>query len=147
MAKRPALFETSLDKIQIGRFTSLTTAPPSSTLFEILQLIERTHFSAIPIVNEDGLLLDTVYKSDLYRIPPGDLLAVAATPIDPVLKQWREKNIIRKYESNTCTVNDTMEVVLAKLMDYKLRSIIVVDSSNHVQGIVALTDILRCFLV
>lgn len=147
MAKRPALFETSLERLQVGRFSGLTTAWPDTSLFNTLLLIEKTHFSAIPIVSADGVLVDTIYKSDLARIPPSELLASASTPIAQVLQDWRQKGILRTYSTNTCTIEDTMEVVLTSLMDSRLRSLVVVDSSKVVKGIIALTDVLRCFLV
>jgi CBS-domain-containing membrane protein len=147
MAKRPALFETSLEKIQVGRFSQLSTALPTFTLYEVLQMIEKTHYSAIPIVDSDGTLIDTLYKADLARIPPGHLLTFLNTSIAQVLRSWREKGLLRTYASNTCTMDASMEVVLTTLMDSRLRSLVVVDSSRHIRGIVALTDILRCFLV
>lgn len=147
MAKRPALFETSLEKLSVGRFTGLTTAWPDTSLFNTLLIIEKTHFSAIPIVSADGILVDTIYKSDLARIPPSELLASASTPVAQVLQDWRQKGILRTYSTNTCTTEDTMEVVLTRLMDSRLRSLVVIDSSRAVKGIVALTDVLRCFLV
>lgn len=147
MAKRPALFETSLEKIQIGRFTGLTTASPDTSLFDTLMLIEKTRFSAIPVVDQTGKLVDTIYKSDLARIPPSELLASATTPIAQVLAGWREKGILHHSGPNTCAIEDSMEVVLTRLMVSRLRSIVIVDSDLQVKGIVALTDVLRCFLV
>lgn len=147
MAKRPALFETSLEKIQIGHLAALTTASVSSTLYEVLKLVETTHFSAIPIVDDHGVLIDTLYKNDFARVPPNDILASLSSPAAQVLQNWRERNLLRSILVNTCTVQDTMEVVLTRLMDSRLRSLVIVDSARKVQGIVALTDVLRCFLV
>lgn len=147
MAKRPALFETSLEKIQVGRFGILTTASEDTTLFDALMMIEKTHYSAIPIVDSKGGLVDTLYKSDLSRIPPDELLSSACAPVAKALADWRQKGILRKFGPNSCTMEDTMETVLTRLMDSHLRSLVVINNNNEIRGIVALTDILKCFLV
>ena len=147
MAKRPALFETSLEKIQIGKFDNLTTATPDTSLLEVLHLIEETHFSAIPVVDQSGKYVDMLYKSELARINPFELLASASLPVAQVLSSWRQKGILRSSGVNYCTIHDSLEVVLTRLMDYRLRSLVVVDSNQTVKGIIALTDILRCFIV
>lgn len=147
MAKRPALFETSLEKIQIGKFDNLTTATPDTSLLEVLHLIEETHFSAIPVVDQSGKYVDMLYKSELARINPFELLASASLPVAQVLSSWRQKGILRSSGVNSCTIHDSLEVVLTRLMDYRLRSLVVVDSNQTVKGIIALTDILRCFIV
>lgn len=147
MAKRPALFETSLEKIQIGRFDSLTTASPDASLLEVLKIIETTHFSAIPIADSNGRHIDTLYKSDLARINPSELLASASLPVAEVLSSWRDKGTLRSSGTHSCTLDSSLEVVLTTMMDHRLRSLVVIDASHNVKGIIALTDILHCFLV
>lgn len=147
MAKRPALFEAPLEKSQVGRFSGLTTAPSNSTLYGILQMIEKTHFSAIPIVAPDGTLVDTLYKTELSSVPPDEIIAAINMPMPDVLTMWRQRGILASAGPNTCTPEDTMEVVLARIIQYRMRSLVIIDSQRQVKGIIALTDILRCFLV
>lgn len=98
-------------------------------------------------MSPDGVLIDTLYKTDLSRVSPDEILASINTPVPQVLQNWRQKGILKTVGPNTCTTEDTMEVVLARIIEYRTRSLVIVDGNRNVKGIIALTDILRCFLV
>lgn len=65
MTQRPSIFELSLNTLQIGVYKNLSSCLETTPFYQLLEIFEKMHFAAIPIVDEKGFLIHTLYKSEL----------------------------------------------------------------------------------
>jgi predicted transcriptional regulator len=102
------------------------------------------HFAGIPVVDSKGKCVDMFYKSMITRVSHEGLIKCMEKPVTEFLAMVRRST---KEKHFRCMRHDTLETILSRMMDYRLRSLVVVDDRDYVQGIVALGDILRLFIV
>lgn len=102
------------------------TVTPSTTVSELLALTEDTRFSGMPVVEGDELV--GIVTSRDFRFKPNldDVVANIMTP--------KEKLVTVKQGTS-------LDEIKAKLHQYRIEKILVVDDEFHLQGLVTVKDI------
>jgi len=109
----------------------LVTAPPSATVFEIVQLMNESEVGAVPIV-EDDVLVGVFSERDLLR-------RVVAAERD--LKKVRVSEVMTR-DVVTATPEDHVDLCLEKMKRAKCRHL-PVESDGRVISMIAMRDLLR----
>ncbi|KAF7123707.1 hypothetical protein RHSIM_Rhsim12G0182200 [Rhododendron simsii] len=146
------LLQHPVGSLSLGTWTSgvggarhLLALRPNDTLGSALNLLLGENISSIPIVDGDGSLINIYSRSDITSLAKDD--AYTRIRLDqPVISQVLElaDGSNRYY---TCTRSDPLYVVMERLSDPVVRRLIVIDAgSQHVEGIITLSDVFRFIL-
>ncbi|MAC45891.1 MAG: IMP dehydrogenase [Oceanospirillum sp.] len=102
------------------------TVTPSTTVQELLELTNETRFSGMPVVEGDELV--GIVTSRDFRFKPNldDVVANIMTPKDKLV---------------TVKQGASLDEIKAKLHQYRIEKILVVDDEFHLQGLVTVKDI------
>ncbi|KAI8529304.1 hypothetical protein RHMOL_Rhmol12G0214900 [Rhododendron molle] len=146
------LLQHPVGSLSLGTWTSgvggarrLLALRPNDTLGSALNLLLRENISSIPIVDGDGSLINIYSRSDITSLAKDD--AYTRIRLDqPVISQVLElADGSNRY--HTCTRSDPLYVVMERLSDPVVRRLIVIDAgSQHVEGIITLSDVFRFIL-
>ncbi|WP_028299443.1 IMP dehydrogenase [Oceanospirillum beijerinckii] len=102
------------------------TVTPNTTVQELLELTNETRFSGMPVVEGDELV--GIVTSRDFRFKPNldDVVANIMTPKDKLV---------------TVKQGASLDEIKAKLHQYRIEKILVVDDEFHLQGLVTVKDI------
>lgn len=145
----------------------MITVPPTMDLQELAALLEKKKISGCPVVDESGVVVGVVSKTDLTRArAQGDSLmdvfyrsATGMVGGDAILDDeyapWSEDDAMEEADlGNLCVADvmnrnvfsvnagDKVQMVAKKMLDRKVHRFLVTDSGRFV-GIVSSTDLLR----
>ncbi len=65
MTTRMHIFSQSIEELSVGSFDSVAALGLHSTLIQVLDLMIKKSISIVPIVDENGVVVDVFYKSDI----------------------------------------------------------------------------------
>jgi CBS domain-containing protein len=96
-------------------------------------LMRQLNVGVIPIIesDDDETLIGLVTDRDLCM----EVLADGTYPIEKNVEDCMSADLV------TCKIDDTLEKVVGLMQRHRVRRIPVVDSDNHIQGIVSLADV------
>ncbi|MDZ4835732.1 MAG: CBS domain-containing protein [Candidatus Melainabacteria bacterium] len=96
-------------------------------------IMRQLNVGVIPIVesDEDDTLIGLVTDRDLCL----EVLADGSYPVEKNVEDCMSEDVV------TCKADDTLEKVVLLMQRHQVRRIPVVDSQNHIEGIVSLADI------
>lgn len=128
------IFQYSLEDLGIGTYVNVVTAKMEMQLFAAVCLFAKYKVSAIPVVNDEGCVVDVFSRYDIvYFVRDGDYRlemtlgeALKTRPRIPVF---------------TCTKSESFEKVLRHLSTTRIHRLVCVDEYSRVVGIVSISDI------
>jgi len=132
-------FNHSLDTLSIGTYSNVITAKSTDTVYHVIELFSQHGVSAVPIVDEDGSVVDVYSRYDVvYLVREGDY-ALNCT-IEDALKTRPKSTVF------TCTRYETLGRVVRHLSKSRIHRLVIVDEQNHVEGVVSISDIFSFFM-
>ncbi|KAF8390767.1 hypothetical protein HHK36_025295 [Tetracentron sinense] len=140
---------------EIGRASGcqLTTLQPGAPLSSALSLLIEAQISSIPIVDDNGSLLDVYSRSDITSLAKSNVYAriqLDQTNMHQALQLAFEANntINANKRCQTCLRSDSLHVIMERLSDPAVRRLIVIEAgSKRVEGIISLRDVFNFILV
>ncbi|KAI9599397.1 hypothetical protein BDF19DRAFT_428623 [Syncephalis fuscata] len=129
---------------QLGLVTyeQLATVKMNMPVIDAINMFVDRHVTALPVVDDEGLVLNVYEKADLLTLAQSDTCLDLRMSIEEAL-QRRSKD----FEGvHTCRETDTLYSILEVLKTTRVHRFIVVDDQNRLRGIVSLSDILRFLL-
>jgi len=138
------LLSWTIGALGIGTYDHVVTVLADTPLIVVLKLLAARKISAVPIVDEHGVVIDMYSKSDvpilvkLGRFTHADL----EKPVQQILSSYSK----RPEQIYTCFKHDTLKDVLEKCIYRRVHRLICTDSTRRIEGIVSLSDILKFFL-
>lgn len=141
------IFECSIQELGIGTFENVRTLSRDTPLHQVLRVLSEQQMSAIPIVNENGEIVDVYSKTDVIALVKQVSLDFLDKPVSEILK------FMRQDAEAACPLvflkSETLSTVLKRLLDHRVYRLICVDSfaSNKVVGVISLSQILDFFLI
>jgi len=138
------LLSWTIGSLGIGTYDHVVTVLADTPLIVVLKLLAARKISAVPIVDEHGVVIDMYSKSDvpilvkLGRFTHADL----EKPVQQILSSYSK----RPEQIYTCFRHDTLKDVLEKCIYRRVHRLICTDSTRRIEGIVSLSDILKFFL-
>jgi len=141
------IFCQTLSQLKIGvandkkeLFTIKTT---QNAITGLRHMLIRHELSALPVVNEEGKLVNTLSTSDFRGIRENNV----KDTLSPVLEFVTLRRGKYDDQSISATVDETLTSVVDKLLIYRIHRIWVVDGKGKPIGVVSLTDVIKLFSV
>ncbi|EFA76167.1 cystathionine-beta-synthase domain-containing protein [Heterostelium album PN500] len=141
------LLSCTLGSLGIGTFEKVCTVHTHTPLIKVLELLAEKKISAVPIIDENGKVIDVYSKSDVTlmakqgNLSPSDLDKPVHQVLTTFTKLWQ-----RAEQTYTCTKNDKLGDVIEKCIKKRVHRLVCVDSAKKVEGILSLSDILSFLL-
>jgi len=139
---KPSYFHQSIDDLGIGTYEDIEVAKYDTPIIEALNKFVKKRVSALPIVDDEGKLLDIYAKFDVIN------LAAEKTynNLDVTLKEANEHRNEWFEGVHTCKRNDSLFAVMENIVKAEVHRLVIIDKDGKVCGVVSLSDILS-FLV
>ena len=115
---------------QAGMITDPVTLPVTATLADAEELMNRYHFSGVPITDENGLLLGILTNRDIRFCDSSDF----------------SKSVIEFMTSSplvTATVGTTLDQARVILQKHRIEKLPLVDAKGYLQGLITVKDIMK----
>ncbi|KAJ2787101.1 AMP-activated serine/threonine-protein kinase regulatory subunit [Coemansia interrupta] len=137
------LKQHSLYDLEIGTYGDLITASMDTPVIDLIRMFVDNNISVIPILDEDGVVLNVFAESDIILLAREGLL-------DELNIQVSEALALRPDDYpgvHSCTMSDTLFSVLDTIRKTQVQRLIVVDEDIKPVGVVALSDVLRALII
>ncbi|GAM18631.1 hypothetical protein SAMD00019534_018060 [Acytostelium subglobosum LB1] len=141
------LLSCTLGSLGIGTFEKVVTVHTETPLIKVLELLAEKKISAVPIIDDNGKVIDVYSKSDVTlmakqgNLSPSDLDKPVHQVLTTFSKLWQ-----RAEQIHTCTKNDKLGDVIEKSIKKRVHRLVCVDAAKKVEGILSLSDILNFLL-
>merc|ERR1711971_3955 len=138
---KPSYFHQSIFDLGIGSYEDIEVARYDTPIIEALNKFVKKRVSALPIVDEEGKLLDIYAKFDVIN------LAAEKTynNLDVTLKEASEHRNEWFEGVHTCKRDDSLFAVMETIVKAEVHRLVIINNDEKVCG-VSLSDILS-FLV
>lgn len=141
---KPSFMHKTLQELGIGTYENLITATPDTPLIKALNMFVEHRISALPLVNSDGKVVNIYAKFDVINLAAEKTYNNLDITIGKALEHRQQENWFEGVVR--CTVKDTLETVVDKIVRAEVHRLVIVDEHEQVTGIVSLSDILS-FLI
>lgn len=115
---------------QSGMITDPVTLPPTATLEEAEHLMNRYHFSGVPITNESGTLVGILTNRDIRFCKQGDYTK-------PVTEFMTSTGLITAVEGTS--LDEAREI----LQEHRIEKLPLVDKAGKLRGLITVKDIMK----
>jgi 5'-AMP-activated protein kinase regulatory gamma subunit len=137
----PTYLNKQLKELMIGTYDNIAVTTTNTPLILVLhQFIER-RVSALPVVDKRSKVVDVYSKFDVIHLAADKTYNNLDITVKKALEHRDQSERVIK-----CTMNETLHQILERIVQSEVHRIVVVDSEDHVIGIISLSDILS-FLV
>jgi 5'-AMP-activated protein kinase regulatory gamma subunit len=137
------IFSQTIEQLNVGTFQNLATCSLETTLIDVLSTMVTRNISVLPVVNnENGVLVGAFYKRDFAYFANSSKYLYFEKPlrnIDVLPIDLQERKC-------TCRKTETLQVIINRLLEYRLQDLICVDDDCHPIGVISIGDLLRFFL-
>jgi len=135
---KPAYFHQSIDELGIGTYDNIEVAKYDTPIIEALNKFVTKRVSALPIVDDQGILQDIYAKFDVIN------LAAEKTynNLDVTLKEANDHRNEWFEGVHTCKRTDTLYKVMETIVKAEVHRLVIVNDDKKVCGVVSLSDIL-----
>lgn len=133
------IFKYSLEALGIGTYDNLISATTKTMIFDVLKMFAKYKISAIPIVDDKGVVIDVFSRYDIvYLVRDGDY------KLEYSIEEALDKR--PKIPVFTCTKQESFEKVLRHLASTRIHRLICVDDNARAIGIISISDIFSFLL-
>ncbi|PRP88884.1 CBS domain-containing protein [Planoprotostelium fungivorum] len=141
MDPKLSIFSYSVEALGIGTYKNVVTVLKDTPLHVVLTLLSEGRISAVPIIDENGEILDVYSKSDVIVLVKQVSENFLHESVGTVL-EYKQKEPFY-----TCSKKDTLGPILSQLVRTRVHRLVCVDNTNRVEGVISLSDILNYFTV
>lgn len=139
---------------KIGDSKPFAMLRPNASLSAALALLVQAEVSSIPIVDDNGSLLDIYSRSDITALAKDRVYAqihLDEMSILEALRLGQDANsphgVFNGQRCQMCLRSDPLHEVMKRLANPGVRRLIIVEAgSNRVEGIISLSDVFRFLL-
>lgn len=131
-----------LNELNIGTNNNLCHARLNTSIGEVINLLIQYHISSVPILDDDDKLINVYEAVDLLSLVKGGVYADLSLTVGEALLK-RSDDFEGVY---TCTLSDSLFVVLETIRKSRLHRLFVLDDEGKLLGVMTLGDILKYIL-
>uniref|UniRef100_A0A673NF97 5'-AMP-activated protein kinase subunit gamma-1 n=1 Tax=Sinocyclocheilus rhinocerous TaxID=307959 RepID=A0A673NF97_9TELE len=138
---KPGFLSQTLEELNIGTFHSIAVVHSDTPLYAALGIFVDQRVSALPVVDENGHVVDIYSKFDVINLAAEKTynnLDITVTKALQHRSQYFEGVL-------TCRANETLEAIINRLVE--VHRLVIVDEQEVVKGIVSLSDILQALVL
>ncbi|XP_028162744.1 5'-AMP-activated protein kinase subunit gamma-2-like [Ostrinia furnacalis] len=131
-------FHKTIADLKIGTYDDIVSVTENTTIKTAFQLLLEKDISALPILDENGILIDVYAKYEVLNLVSEKLYSNLSLTIGEIRnkkKDWEEK--IQKCRSSI-TLYEALEVIVRT----ESHRLLLVNKEDKLMGIVSLSDIL-----
>lgn len=131
-------FHKTIHDLKIGTYEDIVSVTDNTSIRAAFQLLLQKDISALPVLNDDGILLDVYAKYEVLNLVSEKLYTNLSTTIGEIRnkkKDWEEK--LQKCRSSI-TLYEALEVIVRT----ESHRLLLVNKDDKLIGIVSLSDIL-----
>ncbi|KAK7498360.1 hypothetical protein BaRGS_00010314 [Batillaria attramentaria] len=137
---RPSFMSKTLKELKIGTYDNVITATKDMPLITALNLFVENRISALPVLDENGHVVDIYAKFDVINLAAEKTYNNLDITVNDAL-QHRQND--ETYEGvATCYEEDRVQDVMEKIVRAEVHRLVVTDGDGKVIGIVSLSDLL-----
>ncbi|XP_044730606.1 uncharacterized protein LOC123293765 isoform X2 [Chrysoperla carnea] len=135
---KPSYMNKSLREVRIGTYDNIETASEDTSLILALKKFVERRVSALPIIDNEGKLVDIYAKFDVIN------LAAEKTynDLDVSLKKANEHRNEWFEGVHKCKLDETLFAIMERIVRAEVHRLVVVDDDDKVIGIISLSDLL-----
>ncbi|CAB3367247.1 Hypothetical predicted protein [Cloeon dipterum] len=135
---KPTYMHKPLSELRIGTYDNIETARPHTPIIEALHKFVERRVSALPIVDDQGRLVDIFAKFDVINLAAEKTynnLDVSLQKANEHRNEW--------FEGVTkCKLDETLFTVMERIVRAEVHRLVIVDDEDKVIGVVSLSDLL-----
>uniref|UniRef100_A0A671PB01 5'-AMP-activated protein kinase subunit gamma-1 n=1 Tax=Sinocyclocheilus anshuiensis TaxID=1608454 RepID=A0A671PB01_9TELE len=138
---KPGFLSQTLEELNIGTFHNIAVVHSDTPLYAALGIFVDQRVSALPVVDENGHVVDIYSKFDVINLAAEKTynnLDITVTKALQHRSQYFEGVL-------TCRANETLEAIINRLVE--VHRLVIVDEQEVVKGIVSLSDILQALVL
>jgi len=138
-------FSKTNSELNIGTKPVMSDNQNTSAI-ETFRLMDNKKISGVAVVDDNGKFVGNTSASDLKLFMNTLSLDLLKLPINSFLKAIRQESVdLDKVPTISCTTNDSLSLLVAKLYATKVHRMFIADDSHGYKpfSVVSLTDILR----
>ncbi|XP_067229650.1 5'-AMP-activated protein kinase subunit gamma-1 isoform X1 [Chanodichthys erythropterus] len=140
---KPAFLSQTLEELNIGTFHNIAVVHADTPLYSALGIFVDQRVSALPVVDENGRVVDIYSKFDVINLAAEKTynnLDITVTKALQHRSQYFEGVL-------TCRASETLEAIINRLVEAEVHRLVIVDEQEVVKGIVSLSDILQALVL
>ncbi|XP_016368322.1 5'-AMP-activated protein kinase subunit gamma-1-like [Sinocyclocheilus rhinocerous] len=140
---KPGFLSQTLEELNIGTFHSIAVVHSDTPLYATLGIFVDQRVSALPVVDENGHVVDIYSKFDVINLAAEKTynnLDITVTKALQHRSQYFEGVL-------TCRASETLEAIISRLVEAEVHRLVIVDEQEVVKGIVSLSDILQALVL
>jgi len=136
------LFSATLEKTALLHCPAPTTVLQRTSLAESLTLLSELRLPALPIIDQQGLLLDILSSRDIR-----DLAASSQTDdLSASIEDFLDFLPPTETRLHTCVASDSLASIIQKLANKEAVQLVCVDARGAVIAVISPTEVLNCLL-
>ncbi|XP_069162719.1 uncharacterized protein [Procambarus clarkii] len=136
---KPSILQKPLRELEIGTYKDIETASQDTLIIEALNKFVQHRISALPIVDDEGKLVDIYAKFDVINLAAEGTynnLDVTLLKANEYRNEWFE-------QVHSCTLDETLGTIMERIVRAEVHRLVVVDEKRRVVGVISLSDILK----
>ncbi|AMD21290.1 HER011Wp [Eremothecium sinecaudum] len=131
-----------LYEIDIITSAEMLSCSMSTPVIDVIQLLATGGVSSIPIVDENGKLINVYEAVDVLGLIKGGIYNDLSLSVGEALMR-RSDDFEGVY---TCTIRDKLSTILDTIRKSRVHRFFIVDDEGHLTGVLTLNDILKYIL-
>lgn len=126
----------------LNNLKDLSTCTMTTPVIEVIHLLAQKSVSSIPIVDEQGKLINVYESVDVLGLVKGGMYTDLDLSVGDALLRRPED-----FEGvHTCTLNDRVSTIMDTIRKSRLHRLFVVDDQGKLLSVITLSDILNYIL-
>jgi len=140
--KETKMLLKQIQHTELNKPKQLSTCTMDTPVIEVIHLLTSYSISSIPIVNEEGKLINVYETVDVLALVKGGMYTDLDLSVGEALLRRSED-----FEGvHTCTVNDRLSTIMDTIRKSRLHRLFVVDNEGKLINVITLSDILNYIL-
>ncbi|XP_061571420.1 5'-AMP-activated protein kinase subunit gamma-1 isoform X2 [Cololabis saira] len=166
---KPAFIHKQIQELGIGTFKNIATVQQSASLYEALSIFVERRVSALPVVDDQGILLTV--RTLIFRFLSASASNFFSFSTDKVVALYSRFDVINLAAQKTynnlditmheavrrrsgyvegvikCHPDETFETIIDRIVKAEVHRLVLVDKDDVVKGIVSLSDLLQAMVL
>uniref|UniRef100_A0A8C6PMG2 Protein kinase, AMP-activated, gamma 3a non-catalytic subunit n=1 Tax=Nothobranchius furzeri TaxID=105023 RepID=A0A8C6PMG2_NOTFU len=140
---KPAFIQKQIQELGIGTFRNIATIQQTASLYDALSIFVERRVSALPVVDEQGKVVALYSRFDVIN------LAAQKTynDLDITMQDAIRRRKCCVEGVITCFPEDTLEVIIDRIVEAEVHRLVLVDRADVVKGIISLSDLLQALVL
>lgn len=140
--KETKMLLKQIQHTELNKPKRLSTCTMDTPVIEVIHLLTSNSISSIPIVNEEGKLINVYETVDVLALVKGGMYTDLDLSVGEALLRRSED-----FEGvHTCTVTDRLSTIMDTIRKSRLHRLFVVDDEGKLINVITLSDILNYIL-